>query len=167
MPWTYEAISQYLQFRTTSSASGKKAKKIGAFRRTVLSFLLRDINSGGCPDNYELLSYVALDPAHFADVFDGVSESMVPVFLETFYRAVGFLREVLKGHEQYEEVRLVDAFTSTVATNLSNHRVETVEADVAGTSDCYRQMYHYAQVRDGEANGEGSCRCLVTKAIKR
>ena len=46
-----------------------------AFARKVLRFIFRDINTGGCPDNWELLSYVAIDPAHFTEVI------LVPLLL--------------------------------------------------------------------------------------
>ena len=80
---------------------------------------------------------------------------------------VQFLRASLKGRsENYEEVTLVDAFKTTVAQFLVSHAVTFVEEDVVGTKGhCYRQNYYYAQVNDadGEPNGEGSLRCLMTK----
>ena len=93
---------------------------------------------------------------------------MVPLFLDTFQRAVRFLREALKRPEagaSYEEVSVVDAFCAIVAANLTRHAVESTAADVPGADGGqYTQRYHTALVRgDGEPNGEGSVRCLLTK----
>ena len=41
-----------------------------AFSQKVLEFVFRDINEGGCPSNWELMSYVFVDPNHFDEVFE-------------------------------------------------------------------------------------------------
>jgi len=155
------------QLRPKSIKKNKEVK-VRAFREKVIDFLLRDINDGGCPDNWELLSYVAVDPAHFGEVFEDEGKAMVPVYLDTFHRAVGFLRNTFKGKSiSYEESTVVDAFRETAAAHLTNFIVESEEVDVVGTAgDCYTQRYHYAHVHAGDANGEGSFRCLMTKATQ-
>jgi hypothetical protein len=135
-----------------------------AFALKVLRFLFRDINAGGCPTNWELLSYVSVDPAHFSEVFEDDSERLLSVFLDTFRGAVLLLRELLKKSPTYEELRVVDAFRATVATKLTHHTVTSTESDVIGSDGgCYTQRYNYAHVRDGEPDGHGSFRCVVTK----
>ena len=62
---------------------------------------------------------------------------------------------------------MVEAFRATAATHLASCAVESSEADVGGTSACYTQRYHTARVGDGDPNGEGSFRCLLTKATLR
>ena len=94
-------------------------------------------------------------------------EHMLPIFLETFQRAVRFLREALRRERvRYEEISVVDAFCSTVAANLTRHAVESTAADVTGADGGrYTQRYHTAHFRgNGEPNGEGSFRCLMTNA---
>ena len=126
------------------------------------------------------MSYVYADPSHFGEVFEGAGARMVPVFKETFRRAVRFLRDALKGGadtftdrapkcESYEEVTLLDAFRATVARQLTGYVVESTEMEVEGSrGGCYRRAYHCAQYRDGEdANGEGSLRCCTTKVMVR
>lgn len=161
-PFSYSSLCERLLPTTRDDESR-------AFALKVLEFLFRDINDGGCPDNWELMSYVSVDPAHFSEVFEDDSERLVPVFLDTFRRAVLFLRESFRGESaSYEELRVVDAFTSVVAKSLTRHRVEFVEADVMGSDGgCYTQRYHYANICDSESDGCGSFRCLVTKCQRR
>lgn len=160
-PFTHASLCEALQLRT---AEGDESR---AFAAKVLEYLFRDINQGGCPDNWELLSYVSVDVAHFAEVFEDDGEKRIPVFLETFRRALLFLRDAFRarGAESYQEITLVDAFTSTVATQLKGHAVERVESDVAGSNgDCYSQRYSNARfLVDRDPNGEGAFRCLLTK----
>jgi hypothetical protein len=89
----------------------------------------------------------------------------VPVFLEAYWRALRFLRDSFKGvSASYEEVPLVEAFQSVVASQLTNHTVAFEEADVAGANGaCYQHKYHYAHIR-GDPDGKGSFRCLTTMA---
>jgi hypothetical protein len=167
-PFTYDALCEYLDLQEHQLEAGDESlPEVQAFSRKVLDYLFRDINDGGCPDNWELFSYVSVDPAHFNEVFEDAGEDMLPVFLETFQRSVQFLRDTFKGkREGYEEVTLVDAFRATVATRLTLLDVESTEVDVSGSGgDCYAQTYYYAQVDEGDANGEGSFRCLMTKAV--
>ena len=82
---------------------------------------------------------------------------------------MSFLRAALRGHagpQSYEELTLLDAFKATVVAHLTNYRVEFSEADLVGERDgSYRQRYHHARVSGlGAPHGDGSCRCLVTKA---
>ena len=59
---------------------------------------------------------------------------------------------------------MIDAFCQTMTSRLTNHEVAFVESDVVGAAaGSYRQVYHYARVGDGQADGEGSCRCLLTR----
>lgn len=158
-PFTYASLCERLRPATCDDQESQ------AFALKVLELLFRNINVGGCPGNWELLSYVSVDPAHFSEVFEGDSERLAPVFLETFRRAVLFLRESFKGKGvSYDEFRVVDAFRSTVATHLTHYTVESTEEDVVGSDGgCYTQCYHTAQVHDGDPDGHGSFRCLVTK----
>lgn len=204
------------------AAGGKKPKKTAAFRKKVVDSLLRDVDKGGCPDNWELLSYVAgaasprsqpfhallnpcmpfsmpfsthpcpsqhmvfstfpcpfqpfahgtakpcraVDTDHFEDVFEDAGEAMVPVFLETFHGTVGLLREACRERSHpLHEFTLIEAFKASMERYLTGLRIEHHEADVVGEmGQCYEQRYHYAHVRDGEPDGEGSFRCLMTKA---
>ena len=51
----------------------------------VLDFLFRDVNEGGSPDNWELLAYVAVDNAHFGEVFeDDEDAAFLPLFKQTY-----------------------------------------------------------------------------------
>lgn len=137
-----------------------------AFSKKVLEFLFRDINNGGCPSNWELMSYVFVDPEHFGDVFED-GPAMVPVFMDTLACTVQFLRDSLKGAGSYEEILLIDAYKSATAANLASVSVEHTEEDVIGArGECFQQYYHYSHVYDGKggANGEGSFRCLLTTA---
>ena len=95
-------------------------------------------------------------------------EELVPVFLDTLTRAVQYLRDALRGKdESYEEVSLINAFRSTATAQLATLCVTHEEDDVVGASeDCYKQVYHYARTTDEEPGGNGSLRCLLTKAIR-
>ena len=157
-PYSYSSLSEKLCPSTRDQESV-------AFARKVLEFLFRDINTGGCPSNWELLSYLCVDPAHFSEIFEGDDERLVSVFLETFRMAVLFLRETFKGkNSSYEELRVVDALRSTVEANLTQYAVKSTETDVIGSGGYYyTQRYHYAHVRDGDPDGHGSFRCMVTK----
>ena len=166
-PFTYSALLDEL----SRPRRGERSRELispesRAFATKVLEFLFRDINSGGCADNWELLSYVYVDPAHFDEVFDE-GEHMLPVFLTTFQRAVRFLRDALKRSSPscVEEVSVVNAFCATTAANLTRHAVESTAADVLGADGgLYTQRYHTALVSgDGEPDGQGSFRCLMTK----
>eukprot|EP00966_Prymnesium_polylepis_P238738 5521506-Prymnesium_polylepis.2 len=169
-PFTYEQLCAQLGL----SGRGQEPAA-SAFSRKVLTYLFRDINSGGCPDNWELLSYVSVDASHFSDVFDEAPELYTTVFLHTFQRAVSFLRQSFKGRgvpgsETYMELPLVDAFRATVAAHLTDYTLEFAERDVVGRRGAhYTQRYHYARTSDGQSNGQGqgSFRCLVTKARLR
>mmetsp|Transcript_21695 Transcript_21695/g.67947 ORF Transcript_21695/g.67947 Transcript_21695/m.67947 type:complete len:414 (-) Transcript_21695:268-1509(-) len=134
--------------------------------RKVLDFLFRDINDGGCPSNWELMSYVYVDPSHYGDVFEEPPE-LVPVFMDTFARMVQFLRESLHGASTYSEISLVDACRLATAANLPSLAVDHAEEDVEGSrGGCFKQFYHFAHADEGRGapNGEGSFRCLVTTA---
>ena len=166
-PFTYSALLDELSRPRRGERSREPlAPESRAFATKVLEFLFRDINSGGCADNWELLSYVYVDPAHFDEVFDE-GEQMLPVFLTTFRRAVRFLRDALKrsSASYVEEVSVVEAFCATTAANLTRHAVESTAADVLGADGAlYTQRYHTALVSgDGEPDGQGSFRCLMTK----
>ena len=157
-PFTYASLCETICPATCD-------QERAAFARKVLEFLFRDINAGGCPSNWELLSYVYVDPAHFSAVFEDDNERLVSVFLETFRMAMLFLRKSFKGKSAtYEELRVVDAFRSTVEMNLTHCAVKSTETDVIGSGgDHYTQRYNYAHVRDGDPDGHGSFRCMVTK----
>eukprot|EP01047_Picozoa_sp_COSAG01_P063363 COSAG01_NODE_8200_length_2878_cov_3.534005_2_plen_413_part_00 len=162
-PISYASLCEKL-LRPTMTTRDQESQ---TFALKVLQYLFRDINAGGCPNNWELLSYVSVDPAHFSEVFEDDSERLIPVFLDIFHRAVLFLRESFKGKSaSYEEFRVVDAFRSTTAANLT-HKVEFTETDVVGLDGgSYTQRYHYAHIRgdtEPNAHGHGSFRCLVTK----
>tara|TARA_B110001452_G_scaffold257875_1_gene252483 strand:- start:412 stop:1632 length:1221 start_codon:yes stop_codon:yes gene_type:complete len=139
-----------------------------AFALKVLEFLFRDVNEGGCADNWELLAYVAVDGAHFGEVFEDDGDDLLPLFQQTYHAAAAFLRAAFKGRsESYEEVAVVDAFKAVAAEHLASCAVESTQADVGGTSACYTQRYQNALVSDGDPNGEGSFRCMLTKATPR
>ena len=172
---SHEELCRRLRLKRRRTA--KKEMKAEAFRRKVLAHLFRDLDTGGCPDNWELLSYVAVDPAHFSEVFDATDDRLVPTFMDTFHKAVGFLREAfasprgaaaLQANRSYEELPLIEAFKATIKEHLKHHVVEFTEADVVGEPGGaygrYEQRYHYARVSGrGQPSGDGSCRCLVTK----
>ena len=67
-----------------------------------------------------------------------------------------------------EELSVVDAFAATVAANLTRHAVESTAVDVSGAEGAlYTQRYHTALVSgEGQPDGHGSFRCLVTKASR-
>lgn len=161
-PITYEELGQHLGLLERH----KHLDGASAFSKKVLEFLFRDINDGGCPSNWELLSYVYVDPEQFDKVFEE-GPAMVPVFMDTIARAVQFLRDSLKSAESYQEISLIDAYRTATAANLASLSVEHLEEDVAGTKgECFKQFYHYSHVDHfkGGANGEGSFRYLLTTA---
>ena len=173
-PFTYSALLDELSRpRRGERSRAPLTPESRAFATKVLEFLFRDINSGGCADNWELLSYVSVDPAHFDEVFDE-GEHLLPVFLHTFRRAVRFLRDALKRSRAtaldhaLEELSVVDAFAATAAANLTRHAVESTAVDVRGAEGAlYMQRYHTAHVSgEGEPDGHGSFRCLTTKASR-
>ena len=67
-----------------------------------------------------------------------------------------------------EELSVVDAFAATAAANLTRHAVESTAVDVPGAEGAlYMQRYHTAHVSgEGEPDGHGSFRCLMTKASR-
>jgi hypothetical protein len=88
-PLSYDALCELLQLpelckechakmhaKSRKSKKGKKGggaislSKCAALSRKVLELLFRDMNDGGCPTNWELMGYVAMDPDHFADTFE-------------------------------------------------------------------------------------------------
>lgn len=161
-PLSYDELSQRLGLLEAHKAV------IGApaFIKKVLDFLFRDINAGGCPSNWELMTFVYVDSAHWGDVFEE-PEAMIPVFMDTIAKTVQFLRESFKASESYQEISLINAFRSATAANLPSLSVGHVEEDIVGTrGDCFKQFYHYSHVYDGKggANGEGSFRYLLTTA---
>merc|ERR1719310_1051072 len=89
---------------------------------------------------------------------------MIQVFQQTYHAVATFLRAAFRQADTYEEVPLVEAFRATAAKHLVSCAVESSEADVGGTSNSYTQRYHCARVGEGDPNGEGSFRCLLTKA---
>ena len=165
-PFTYQELSQHLGLLERH----KHLDAAPAFIKTVLEYMFRDINDGGSSSNWELMSYVFVDPTHFDEVFEDDSAALVPVFQDTFARVVQFLRDSFKGDASYREISLIDAFRSTTSAHLASVSVEHLEEDVPGTrGDSFMQIYDYAHVYDGKggANGEGSFRCLLTTATAR
>ena len=165
-PFTYQELSQHLGLLERH----KHLDAAPAFIKTVLEYMFRDINDGGSSSNWELMSYVFVDPTHFDEVFEDDSAALVPVFQDTFARVVQFLRDSFKGAASYREISLIDAFRSTTSAHLASVSVEHLEEDVPGTrGDSFMQIYDYAHVYDGKggANGEGSFRCLLTTATAR
>jgi hypothetical protein len=170
LPITYEALCEALKLKKAKSK--KRELKNLAFSKKVLEFLFRDVNTGGCPDNWELMSYVMVDPAHFEDVFEEPPERMVPVFQETLGKAVRFLRASFKPCESYEEITLLEAFKAVVLRHFTGFEVDFAEAGLVGADNGrYKQAYHYARVQQDTScsapSGSGSCRCLVTRACRR
>ena len=164
-PFSYDELIEKLGVLTKHARLGAVA---AAFSQKVLEYLFRDINDGGCPSNWELLSYVYVDQDRFEDVFEDDDLAMVPVFMDTLALTVQFLRDSFKGAQtSYREMSLIEAYKSATAANLPSLSVTQVEEDVAGLrGDCFKQFYHYAQYFDGKggANGEGSFRYLLTTA---
>ena len=60
-PFTYEELSQHLGLLERH----KHLDGAPAFIKKVLEYIFRDINDGGCSSNWELMSYVYVDPTHF------------------------------------------------------------------------------------------------------
>ena len=164
-PFTYDELIEKLGVLAEHAHLGAGA---AAFSRKVLEYLFRDINDGGCPTNWELLSYIYVDQDRFEDVFEDDDLALVPVFMDTLALTVQFLRDSFQGSQtSYREISLIEAYKSATAANLPSLSVTHVEADVAGLrGDCFKQFYHYAQYFDGKggANGEGSFRYLLTTA---
>ena len=164
-PFSYDELIEKFGVLTKHAHLGAG---VATFGRKVLEYLFRDINDGGCPSNWELLSYVYVDQDHFEDVFEDDDLAMVPVFMDTLALTVQFLRDSFKGSQtSYREISLIEAYKSATAANLPSLSVTQVEEDVAGLrGDCFKQFYHYAQYFDGKggANGEGSFRYLLTTA---
>jgi hypothetical protein len=167
-PFTYSALLDELSRPRRGERSREPlAPESRAFATKVLEFLSRDMNSGGCADNWELcLRRPRAFRRGLRRVFDE-GEHMLPVFLTTFRRAVRFLRDALKraSASYVEELKVVEAFCATTAANLTRHAVESTAADVLGADGgLYTQRYHTALVSgDGEPDGQGSFRCLMTK----
>jgi hypothetical protein len=165
---SFEALCESLQLKKAKTK--KRELKNLAFSKEVVGYLLRDINAGGCPDNWELLSYCYVDPAHFEEVFEEPAERMLPVFQQTLGQTVRFLRATLKDCEGYEEITLVEAYKAVVLRHFADYDVGFDEADVTGADGGrYKQAYHCARVYEGSsaASGAGSCRCLMTRICKR
>ena len=165
-PFTYEELSQHLGLLERH----KHLDGAPAFIKKVLEYIFRDINDGGCSSNWELMSYVYVDPTHFHEVFEDDGAALAPVFQDTFARTVQFLRDSFKGATSYREISLIEAFRSTTSAHLASVSVEHLEEDVLGTrGDSFMQVYDYAHVYDGKggANGEGSFRYLLTTATAR
>ena len=165
-PFAYEELIQRLGLLERH----KHLDGAAAFSKKVLELLFRDINDGGTSSNWELMSYVYVDPkGQFEWTFEDDDPALVPVFMDTFATTVQFLRDSLKGAESYEEISLIDAFRSATAANLPSLSVEHLEEDVTGTrGECFKQFYHCGaqHLYDGKggANGEGSFRYLLTTA---
>jgi hypothetical protein len=173
---TYNTLCEEIRRRLVEEGqweprTEEEEREARAFAKKVLTFLFRDINSGGCAGNWELLSYVSVDVAHFNEVFEEEGEHLCPVFLETFAGAVRFLRDTFRGQDEsyVEVITVVEAFRSTVATYLSKHAVQSDEVDVAGANGAYYTQRYDAQFAEteGDPEGEGSFRCMLTKARAR